>query len=69
MVAKYHNFDAARIYLLTWSVHVWWSQLYTKVTSPKYDWPDNMGSIDKTMLISRIREIALLHKEGDAVRG
>jgi hypothetical protein len=67
-VAKHHNFDAARIYLLTWSVHVWWSKLYTKVTSPKYDWPDNMGSIDQTMLISRIREIAL-HKDGDAVRG
>ena len=67
-VAKHHNFDAARIYLLTWSVHVWWSKLYTKVTSPKYDWPEGMGTNDKMMMISRIREIAL-HKEGDAVRG
>jgi hypothetical protein len=67
-VAKHHNFDAVRIYLLTWSVHVWWSKLYTMVTSPKYDWPEGMGTNDKMMMISRIREIAL-HKEGDAVRG
>jgi hypothetical protein len=67
-VAKHHNFDAARIYLLTWSVHVWWSKLYTAVTSSKYDWPEGMGTNDKMMMISRIREIAF-HKEGDAVRG
>jgi hypothetical protein len=67
-VKTYHNLDAARVYLLTWSVHVWWSKLYTEVTSPKYDWPKGMCSISKEILTSRIEEISC-HKKGDAVKG
>lgn len=67
-VAQYHKFDAACIYLLTWAVYVWWDRLWDQMSSLEYKWPESTGKIDRAMLLSRVKEIALI-KEGAAVRG
>lgn len=67
-VAKHHKFNVDRVFLLTWAVHIWWSNLWNEINMPGYKWPSGWSRTEKRMLMSRIREVALI-KEGFALRG
>jgi len=66
-VISHHRLDAGGMFLLTWAVHVWWSNLWNEVSSPGNKWPSGSGRSEKKDLMSRIREVALI-KEGFALR-
>ena len=66
-VISHHRLDASGMFLLTWAVHVWWSNLWNEVNSPRYKWPSGSGRSEKKELMSRVREVALI-KEGLALR-
>jgi hypothetical protein len=66
-VISHHRLDASGMFLLTWAVHIWWSNLLNEVSSPRYKWPSGSGRSEKKELMSRIRVVALI-KEGFALR-